>query len=177
MNNGVYQIVNTVNGMKYIGSGNIKSRWKSHYAKLINGKHGNNHLQNAWNKYGEDSFRFDVIQYCENKKIAVEIEDELLKAYQKWNQWDDLYNIAMDARTPSMTPEVKAKIGAANSISKRNKLLSEEQKELRRGWKHSEESKSKISFASKNMIRTEEHCRKISEAKKAYYAKKREEQK
>lgn len=63
---GVYKIINTVNGKFYIGSSkNIKSRWKQHIDKLRENKHGNTYLQNAWNKYGEQSFWFEIIEECE----------------------------------------------------------------------------------------------------------------
>ena len=63
---GVYKIVNTVNDKLYVGgSKDIKNRWKQHVDKLIKKMHGNIHLQNAWNKYGQDSFRFEIVQGCD----------------------------------------------------------------------------------------------------------------
>jgi group I intron endonuclease len=32
---------------------------------LRNGKHSNRHLQNSWDKYGEDSFNFVIIETCD----------------------------------------------------------------------------------------------------------------
>lgn len=54
---GVYQIYNTVNGKRYIGSSiHIEQRFKEHLRNLRANKHVNAHLQSAWNKYGEHSF-------------------------------------------------------------------------------------------------------------------------
>lgn len=54
---GVYQIYNTVNGKRYIGSSiHIEQRFKEHLRNLRANKHVNAHLQCAWNKYGEQSF-------------------------------------------------------------------------------------------------------------------------
>lgn len=53
---GVYQIYNTVNGKRYIGSSiHIEQRFKEHLRNLRANKHVNAHLQSAWNKYGEHS--------------------------------------------------------------------------------------------------------------------------
>lgn len=56
---GIYCIENTVNGKKYIGqSVNIYTRWKQHKNDLNNDAHCNEHLQSAWNCYGEEAFKF-----------------------------------------------------------------------------------------------------------------------
>lgn len=66
MTTGIYIILNTVNNHKYIGqSKNIESRWVGHVSSLRKGKHANPHFQNAWNKYGEDLFGFQVLEECE----------------------------------------------------------------------------------------------------------------
>jgi predicted GIY-YIG superfamily endonuclease len=65
----IYKIVNTVNDKYYLGSSNnITRRWRDHVRNLDNNKHCNTKLQNAWNKYGKDSFVFEVIYESENIK-------------------------------------------------------------------------------------------------------------
>jgi len=60
---GVYCIENAINGKMYIGSSkNLYSRSGWHRNSLQNNKHHNQHLQNAWNKYGEESFCIFVIE-------------------------------------------------------------------------------------------------------------------
>lgn len=60
---GIYAIENTVNGKFYIGqSQDIRVRWKGHRGDLRAGKHCNRHLQASWNKYGEASFRFVILE-------------------------------------------------------------------------------------------------------------------
>ncbi len=62
---GIYKIFNTITKKLYIGSSeNIKQRWQKHKALLRYNKHDNYYLQNAWNKYGEDSFEFSIIEEC-----------------------------------------------------------------------------------------------------------------
>lgn len=72
---GIYCIINTINGKKYIGSSkNIYNRWLKHRATLRGNYHGNPHLQSAWNKYGEKSFHFFIIEKC-NPMVLEERED------------------------------------------------------------------------------------------------------
>ena len=62
---GVYKIINLVNGKIYVGSSkDIKNRWTQHIKALNEGTHGNIHLQNAWNKYHEENFKFKIIEEC-----------------------------------------------------------------------------------------------------------------
>lgn len=67
---GIYKIINKVNGKYYIGrSHNIVGRWHEHRYLLRHNKHYNKIIQNAWNKYGEDNFIFEVIKTCEKSEI------------------------------------------------------------------------------------------------------------
>jgi group I intron endonuclease len=64
---GVYQILNLVNGKRYIGSSaDVKCRVIIHVARLRGGYHPNRHLQSAWNKYGESSFLLEAVEYAED---------------------------------------------------------------------------------------------------------------
>lgn len=63
---GIYKITNTVNGNYYVGSSwNLAKRWWEHRKQLRNGTHSNIHLLNAWKKYGEASFKFEVLEMCD----------------------------------------------------------------------------------------------------------------
>lgn len=63
---GIYCIENTINNKKYIRlSRDIRRRWNEHKSELRNNNHDNVYLQRAWNVYGEDSFRFNIIELCE----------------------------------------------------------------------------------------------------------------
>lgn len=73
MNNaGIYQIKNIINCKIYIGSSlNIKNRFYTHKTQLNSNKHYNKKLQRSWNKYGEENFVFEVIEYVENKSELI----------------------------------------------------------------------------------------------------------
>lgn len=63
---GVYVIINTLNNHRYIGSSvNIKRRWREHQRDLRAGKNPCSKLQNAWNKYSEEAFIFEVLEITE----------------------------------------------------------------------------------------------------------------
>lgn len=68
---GIYKITNIENNKVYIGKAkDIKTRWSVHKHQLRNNKHHNLYLQNAWNKYGENSFSFDIIEECDENSLC-----------------------------------------------------------------------------------------------------------
>ena len=72
---GIYQIRNLVNGKVYVGSAvNLHIRRKTHLYDLRHQKHPNQKLQRAYNKYGEKSFIFEIIEIIEDKSKLVERE-------------------------------------------------------------------------------------------------------
>lgn len=94
---GVYKITNTNTGLVYIGSsGNIKKRWKEHKGYLNLEKHANGHLQNSWNKHGEEVFKFEVLEKVPKEDIK-NVEQEYLNR----SDFTKLYNISKSAYGPS----------------------------------------------------------------------------
>ena len=68
---GIYCIENAVNHKKYIGlSRDIHRRWLEHRAALNRGDHVNKYLQSAWNNYGEDAFRFNIVELCSPEELS-----------------------------------------------------------------------------------------------------------
>lgn len=62
MTSGIYQIKNSINGGVYFGrSVDVNDRLIHHRNELRRNVHRNKRLQNAWNKYGEDAFRFELV--------------------------------------------------------------------------------------------------------------------
>ena len=59
---GIYKINNIITNKIYIGSAvDISNRWAVHKYQLRNKLHASKHLQNSWNLYGEDSFKFEIL--------------------------------------------------------------------------------------------------------------------
>lgn len=112
-NTGVYEIVNKINGKKYIGSAaqydnevraklGFYVRWYLHITDLEN-EHKDHHcqyLQRAWNKYGHENFEFRIIELCEPKECLVR-EQYYLDLY--WNS-GTLYNICSKAGSNKDAP-------------------------------------------------------------------------
>jgi group I intron endonuclease len=71
---GIYKIICLLNNSIYIGSSvNLEQRFYNHLFYLRCNKHHNKHLQNAYNLYGEENFKFEIIEECE-KEILIERE-------------------------------------------------------------------------------------------------------
>jgi group I intron endonuclease len=82
---GIYKIVNLVTEQIYVGSASksIDVRWKYHINDLNGNKHHSARLQNSWNKYGSENFKFEVLEVC-SKEICIEREQfyiDLLKPF------------------------------------------------------------------------------------------------
>ena len=81
---GVYKITNKVNSKVYIGSSaNMKERWYAHRADL-RALRGSPRLQNAWLKYGHDSFSIEVLEQCEQSE-ALQKEEAYIAAFDSTN--------------------------------------------------------------------------------------------
>jgi len=60
---GIYKITNIINNKIYIGSTNcLLRRKKEHFRHLKSNYHYNRKLQNAFNKYGIENFKFEILE-------------------------------------------------------------------------------------------------------------------
>ena len=81
-NSGIYKIVNLITGKYYVGSTkSFETRKTCHFSRLRNNNHTNQHLQNAYNKYGKDSFIFEIIEYVE-EELLLDIEQSYLDNFE-----------------------------------------------------------------------------------------------
>ena len=96
---GIYQIINIINKKKYIGQSiNIKDRIIRHRYQLNNNIHNNHKLQNAWNKYGKNAFRFEILIRCNKKSLKKLEKQEVQKIpknyrYNISQNYNNLYGI------------------------------------------------------------------------------------
>lgn len=71
----IYRIVCFYSGYLYIGrTSNSSKRCDEHFKSLEKGTHHNIRLQSAYNKYGRDSFYFEVIENGLTREQAIERE-------------------------------------------------------------------------------------------------------
>jgi len=104
----IYQIKNKVNGKFYVGSAHdYRKRWYQHEHALNSNCHGNQHLQNAWNKYGRENFEFSILE-------VVPFELQFIKEQEylnKLNPFDnDGYNLNKLAYKGAESPHCIIKI-------------------------------------------------------------------
>ncbi len=72
---GIYIIKNNINDLIYIGSSvRLKDRIRKHKEALNRGNHSNKKLQNFYNKYGEESLYFELLEVVYDKKLLLERE-------------------------------------------------------------------------------------------------------
>ena len=70
----------------YVGSAcNLATRWRYHRWQLRKETHANTHLLRAWQKYGEDSFLFEVLEYVPEKASLLEREQHWLDQLESAN--------------------------------------------------------------------------------------------
>lgn len=145
MKSGIYQITNQVNSKVYIGCAiKINERWWDHRTDLRYNKHANRHLQAAWNKYGEDKFKFERIEICE---IA-----DLKRREHYWctliNVWDRNigYNIELTSEigTYERSQEVRDKISKSHKGKKKSLEHCRKISEMRKGRLPSESTLIKL---------------------------------
>jgi group I intron endonuclease len=175
---GIYEIVNLVNGKRYVGSAvEFARRWRGHRSCLVRGKHHSRYLQNAWNKYGEAAFDFRVIELCD-PQILIEREQFHINERAEYNCSPSAGSILglklteeqkQRRRGRKQSPEWVAKrlaahIGAKRSPETRAKIAAKA-----RGRKlppRSAEYRQKISERTKGRQMSPEHMAKLQEGRR-----------
>ena len=143
---GIYCIENVLDNKKYVGqSENIYKRWSEHRRMLNKNCHINTYLQNSWNKYGKENFKFTVLESCEIFKME---EKEIYWVRELFSHISENgYNISWGGNSPL-----------------RGQKLSEEHKEKLRikatGRNHSQETKEKLSEIKTGTTRSRESVEK-----------------
>jgi len=183
---GIYQIQNQSNGNRYVGSTvNLNKRWAAHLCTLRHRRHDNQHLQRAFDKYGEGAFAFCVIEHIDDALRLIPREQYYL------NILKPEYNMAPTAGSSlgyRHTEEARRKMselwtakrrqvrremleGKAVSNETRGKMSRAWTAERRqaqgdriRGVALSEETRAKISVAMKGKIVSDATRQKLSEA-------------
>src|SRR5690554_476411 len=110
---GIYKITNLIDGKVYIGQTvNYNKRKKRHLSSLKNGNHHNEHLQRAFDKHGEDSFKIELIKKCNIEELD-KLERYYIKELDACNH-DKGYNMMYGGqRYRNFTKEVRLKTSEA----------------------------------------------------------------
>ena len=136
MRSGVYTITCLINNKVYVGnSKNLSKRLSTHKTKLKSNKHANEHLQNAYNKYGVENFEFETLETCEEQFLD-SCENFWCNMLDSSNRSKG-YNIKPTSPTSSKGFSLETKL----KISLKNK-----------GRRITEEAKQKMSIFQKNRV-------------------------
>jgi group I intron endonuclease len=157
---GIYRIVCTVNSRIYVGSTkNLRKRQSDHFNQLRSKTHGNQKLQRAFDKYGEQCFLFEIIELV-LPPFLLEREQYWLELIKPWG--NNGFNIARSAHSfyldMTHSAETRAQMRASklgkpsNHRGKKASLQTREQQRLahlgkpahNRGKKHSPETIAKM---------------------------------
>jgi group I intron endonuclease len=179
---GIYAICSSTTGRKYIGSSSrIQQRWSEHRRSLRNGDHPNIHLQRAWNKYGEDSFEFVVLEECPVELLFEREQYHFDQTPSKYN----LTAVAESSLGTKRSAETRARISASKMGNKNasGHVKSAETREkcgaANKGNTHrvgavaSPETREKIRQAAKGRPVSVETRAKLSAAAKAQWERRR----
>lgn len=80
---GVFRLVNIKNGKSFVGSSfNLESVWNKHKFTLDIGRHLNKELHEDWKKFGEENFRFEILEEIKPEEDFVLDASDLVK-YKK----------------------------------------------------------------------------------------------
>ncbi len=155
----IYQIKNLITNKIYVGSSkNFVYRKKKHLESLRRNDHANRYLQNSYNKYGEESFDFRILELStlDNLIILEQFYIDLLSPE---------YNILPTAGSNLgyvTSQETKHKLSLALRGKKKGPQSEEHRRKLaeaklgkpgnRKNKKASPETRKKISEAKKGTI-------------------------
>jgi len=150
MVSGIYKMTCLPNGKIYIGSSeDVDKRIKVHFRRLKNNNHTNPHLQNAYNLYGANEFSLMVLEECERESL-LEREQYWMDLTQCYNRKIGFNNCKKSDRPTGYkhTDHAKYKMRQAKLGKKLPQKQIAKMVESRKGFKHSKETKDKISKAN-----------------------------
>ncbi len=160
----VYQIRNTCNNKIYIGSAtNYPHRKRTHLSDLKNQKHHSNKLQNAWNKYGNDNFIFEILEIVTRKEDLIEREQYWLDTLEAVKKGYNINPTASNCAGRIVTEKTREKIReklkgkplSPEHIAKRS------ESRIRNKKPRSRETMNKIANAQRGIKRSEETKEKL----------------
>ena len=151
----IYAIINIFDWKLYIGSAvQARRRKQEHLSKLRTGKHYNLHLQRAFNKHGEDNFKFVVLTKVSDIKNLERYEQIWIDKFDFEKQLYNFCRMAGNTTGRIVTDITRKKISDKN-----------------RGKKMSDENKKKLSERSKGRKLSKETIAKVVEKKNKRCAK------
>lgn len=183
---GIYKIVCLANKKFYIGSTvNLHKRWLDHQRDLFHQAHANQKLQRAYQKYGADTFQFEIIEFV-LPPFLKEREQYYLDKYKPFGSKG--FNIARQAANPLLglerppiSEETREKLRISHigqpgywagkkrppeTVAKMNGNRLGKPSPRYPGYTHSPEHREKLRWANLGKKASEETKRKLREKRK-----------
>ena len=152
----------------YVGQAkDLRFRFYSHTYFLRHGKHVNKKLQRAYNKYGKDKCKFDILLICGVEMLDF-YEERIIKSLDCPEMCNVFKEVVRNSKGVRLSEETKAKISAANKGRKRSAEFCKAVSDRMRGNKPSQETKEKTRIAMLGRTFSKETRRKLSERKKGW---------
>jgi len=191
----IYKITNQTNNKSYIGftEMTMNQRWLAHVNAADNGSQ--NHFHRAIRKYSANVWEFEILEQCEAREEAGNIEIELIAEHKTFENgynsttggergWDHTpetrraISLSRKGRTweEIYGAETAARLKIQRSIARKGvKLTEEHRKNISIGNMgrvggfankiHSESTRKQMSESAKGYIKSAEHCANIRRSK------------
>ena len=153
---GIYRIKCVTSAKDYVGgAANMGARWRNHRNSLRSGSHHNKHLQNAWNKYGEPSFEFSVLEYVQDKEQLTVREQHWMDELKVFESGYNIFPYARSPRGRYVSPETRERMGAWQRGLKRKPLSQEQRIKMGEALWGEQNAAAKLTLSEVEVIRSE----------------------
>ena len=152
----IYQIRNVLTDRVYVGlTINLNTRWAYHKRMLNKKSHDNKYLENAWHKYGQDHFVFEVLEEVDTIE---ELEDRELYYITSLPKVYNLLKEKHTQRSPSCPlnrsrGENHYRYGQAVSEEVKEKISKTKKKQYKQGLEHGMKGKTHTKQSRNKMSR------------------------
>lgn len=169
----IYAIDCLVSGKSYIGrTSDPVRRKREHFTSLCRGNHKNQHLQNAFTKYGEENFVWRVVIECSTEAALRREEQYFLD--KLWNL-DCLFNLARSSdggghAGRTVSDQTRARMSAARKAYLADPAVRANLSAKHKGKCISQEQRAKLSAAHTGKKLSAEHRAAMSASQKRAWA-------
>lgn len=127
----IYLITNTVNGKRYVGqtTRSLSERKKDHLTSRCN-----RYLRRSFRKHGREAFHWNVLKEASSQEVLDRLEDQFILCFNTLDRRFG-YNLRRGGGNGRLADEVRERMA-----------------EAKRGTRHTEATKHKISASLKNLL-------------------------